>query len=165
MIEIKTKLNADRVTLDRFHNGATFLPNQPAWKISRVYEICSSGVSYEATNMQNVVAMLIWDNVSAIFDNKLKRYVEKIKGSTCGESGCKNPYGVYRYQVNKMPESYGKVVLRNQGVVTRLQVPIIHKEGIVGFIGVHYLVENYDEIDACWICQKVQEISYFLNKD
>jgi hypothetical protein len=46
-----------------------------------------------------------------------------------------------------------------------LQVTIIHKEGIVGFIGVHYLVENYDEIDACWICQKVQEISYFLNKD
>lgn len=165
MVEIKTKLNADRVTIDRFHNGSTFLPNQPAWRISRVYEICSSGVSYEANTIQNIVSMLIWDVVSAIFDTKIKKYCEKLRGLACGESGCKNPFGVYKYSINKMPESYGKMMMRNQGVVTLIQVPIIHREQIIGFVGIHFLDEYNEEIDPCFICQKVQEIAYFLNKE
>lgn len=161
LYEIKALTNADRVTVNRFHNGTTFLPNQPAWKVSRVYEICSSGVSYEANNVQNVMAMLIWDSIGAIFDTKGKtqNYVERYKGDTCNNCRC-----IYKYDVSKMSESYGKVLLRNQGIETFIQIPIYSKDKIIGYIGIDYLDKHDENIDFCVICQKVSEIGFILDR-
>lgn len=165
LVEIKTILNADRVFIDNFHNGTTFLPNKPVWKITRAYEVAASGVSYTTKEMQNILAVSIWDIITPIFDSKQKKYAEKLKGSIC-DGSCKNPFGVYRIQVAKMPESFAKVMLRNAGVETFLIVPIIQNDqNIVGYVGVHFLDANDDIFDGCNLCQKVQEISFFINKE
>lgn len=165
MVEIKTKLDADRVFIDQFHNGSTFVGNAPIWRITRTYECCASGVSYESMNVQGIIAISIWDSLSSIFDIKINSYCKKLEGDVC-EKGCKNPYGVYSYSVDKMPETFSKVMLRNQGVVSYLQVPIISDgKNIIGIVGVHFLDDDEKEIDPCFLCQKVQEISYFLNKE
>lgn len=168
LIELRTKLGADRVFIDQFHNGAVFSNNKPIWKITRTYEICASGVSYESLNMQGVMAITIWDTITAIFDNKMKKYCERLQGTSCDvtANGCRAPFGVYKYNVSRMPECFGKILLRNQGVDHYLQVPIIQQDkNVTGFVGIQYLDECCEEIDPCYICQKVQEISYFLNKE
>lgn len=159
LYEIKTLCDADRVTVNRFHNGTNFLPNKPAWKVSRVYEICSSGVSYEADNVQNIMAMLIWDSINAIFEKNKSDYVEIINGYTC--DNCQH---IYKYDISKMNESYAKILLRNQGIVNYIQVPLRHENNIVGYIGIDYLSEKDVKIDACKICEKVNEISFILNR-
>ena len=164
MVEIKTILDADRVVIDQFHNGTTFTNNKPLWKITRTYEICSNGVSYESLKIQNIMAVLLWDSVSAIFEPKNKPYFEQIKGDKCKQS-CKIQYGVYRYNVDLMPESMGKVLLRNQGIRSFLQIPLVLNQNIVGYVAVHYLDEEFDIEDVCQVCQRVQEIAYFLNKE
>lgn len=164
IVEIKTILNADRVCIDNFHNGINFLPNKPAWKVTRTYEIAASGVSYTTKEMQNILAISIWDMIAPIFDAKQRKYAEKLKGITC-ENSCKMPFGVYRIQVNKMSETLSKIMLRNQGIQTLLIVPLINNENIIGFLSVQFLDEMNDDFNVCEICQKVQEIAYFLNKD
>ncbi len=164
LVEIKTILNADRVFIDNFHNGSNFLPNRPIWRMTRTYEITASGVSYTTKDMQNILAISIWDMISPLFDSKQKKYAEKLKGDSC-ENSCKSPFGVYRIQVNKMSETLSKLMLRNQGVNTILIIPIIQNgENIVGFLGIHFMDENENKFNVCEICQKVQEIEYFLNK-
>jgi hypothetical protein len=163
LVELKTELKADRVYVSQFHNGSVFTNQKPIWKMTRTYEICAQGVSYESQNMQNVMAISIWDSISGIFDNKLKKYCKKLEGLICGE--CKN-YGVYTYRVEKMPESFAKVLLRNQGVGFYIQVPIIENgDHLVGFVGIEFLDKDITIDNPCFICQKVQEIAFFLNKD
>lgn len=164
LTEIKTILGADRVYISQFHNGNFFSTSKPIWKYTRTYEICANGVSYESLNCQNILAITVWDSISAIFDTRLKKYCEKLKGGACFD-GCKNSYGVYKYSIDKMPESFSKVVLRNQGIETYLQIPLVQNDNnIIGFVGIDFLDKNEKEINNCVVCQKVQEISYFLNK-
>jgi hypothetical protein len=163
LVEIKTHLNADRVFISQCHNGNQFTNKKQIWKISRTYEIAAAGVSYESANMQNVMAISVWDMLSGIFDPKLKKYCEKLKGSVCAE--CRNHYGVFKYEVGKMPESFAKVMLRNQGVEVYLQVPVTDEgTNIIGFVGVEFLDNRLNLDNPCYLCQKVSEISYYLNK-
>lgn len=164
MVEIKTILEADRVFLDNFHNGSIFLPNRPIWRFSRSYETVANGVSYTIKDTQNILALTAWDYLAPFFDNKQRKYCYKLKGDTCLD-GCKNLFGIYKFIVDKMPESYLKVILRNQGVESLILLPIIDSENIVGYIGIHFMRDfNEKDINTCVVCQKVQEISYFLNK-
>jgi hypothetical protein len=163
LVELRTTLKADRVFIHQFHNGNFFSNKQPIWKFSRSYEVTAQGVSYESQNNQNVMAISVWDSISGMWDSKLKKYCERLKGTTCGE--CKNPFGIYLYRVDKMPESYSKVVLRNQGVVAYIHGPIVEDgDHLVGILGIEYLDGCGIIDDPCLICQKVQEISFFLNK-
>lgn len=163
MVELKTILEADRVVIDQFHNGSNFTNQKPLWKVTRTYEICSSGVSYESLKIQNVMAVLLWDSITAIFDIKNRVYYEQLNGHLC-PNGCKNPYGIYKYYVDLMPESIGKVLLRNQGIESFLQIPLIYENNVFGYVGIHYLDDIPPIDDVCKICQKSQEIAYFLNR-
>ncbi len=166
LVELKTRLNADRVYINQFHNGSTFSNTKSIWKTSRVYEICASGVSFESRNLQNIMAVSVWESITAIFDKKPKKYYQKLTGLVCGEKGCKQPFGVYLYDVDKMSESFSKVLLRNQGVEMFLQIPLIHEDQhIIGVVGIDFFdLVHGEDVDCCYICQKVQEIAYYLNK-
>lgn len=157
LYEIKALSNGDRVSVNRFHNGTNFLPSEPAWKISRVYEICSNGISYEANKFQNVMAMLVWDSVKAVFESRLPAYVVK--------KFIKNSSSVgYFYTIDLMPDTYSKVTLRSHGVEYFLQFPLIFKEKIVGYLQIDYLTEKDFDIDIDHIYQKVCEIGFFLGR-
>jgi len=158
LIEIKTISLSSRVSINRFHNGTVFLPSQPAWKISRVYEICSDGISYEANKFQNVMAMLIWDSIKAVFESKFPSYIEKIVSK-------ENKYTVFKYDVEKMPESFSKVTMRRHGIKVYIQIPLINKDKVFGYLQIDYLSKKDIDIDLDRIYPKVTEISYFLSKD
>lgn len=158
LIEIKTISLSNRVSINRFHNGTVFLPSQPAWKISRVYEICSDGISYEAQKFQNMMAMLIWDSIKAIFESKFPNYIEKIVSK-------ENKYTVFKYDVEKMPESFSKVTMRRHGIKVYIQIPLINKDKVFGYLQIDYLSKKDIELDIERIYPKITEISYFLSKD
>lgn len=158
LIEIKTISLSNRVSINRFHNGTVFLPSQPAWKISRVYEICSDGISYEAQKFQNVMAMLIWDSIKAIFESKFPNYIEKIVSKT-------NHYTIFKYDVEKMPESFSKVTMRRHGIKVYIQIPLINKDKVFGYLQIDYLSKKDIELDIERIYPKITEISYFLSKE
>ena len=156
LIELKVLTASNRVSVYRFHNGTVFLPSKPAWKISRTYEVCSDGISYEAQHFQNMMAMLVWDSVKAIFENKKSHYVEKLT---------KENINIYKYDVSKMDESYSKVLLRRHGIKQFLQIPLIIKEKVFGYIQIDYVVNKNIDFDMNAVYSKASEISFYLGKD
>lgn len=157
LYEIKALSNGDRISVNRFHNGTTFLPSEPAWKITRVYEICSNGISYEASKFQNIMVMLVWDSVNAIFDTKLPKYVEK-KHITCSS------HSGYFYDIYEMPDTYSKVTLISHGIEYLLQFPLVSKDKIIGYLQIDYLSEKDFNLDIDQIYQNVCEIGCFLGR-
>jgi len=48
--ELRVLIDADRITLLRFHNGQEFLPNNPVWKLTGTSIVRADGVSDETVN-------------------------------------------------------------------------------------------------------------------
>jgi len=165
LLELRIKLDADRVHVSQFSNGSSFTNTKPIWKVSRTYEICDAGVTYEAENYQNIMAISIWPIISSIFGGIDKS--TRVTNNQCEEHGnkCERPLGVYKYIVDDIHDSNIKYSLKECGIKWFLQSPIVDKdENIVGILNIEFMDLSRKEINYCEICQTTQEISYILNK-
>jgi len=165
LLELKVTLEADRVHISQFSNGSSFTNTKPIWKLSRTYEVCDAGVTYEAENYQNIMAITVWPILSSIFVKGEKTL--RVTNNQCEEHGkqCERPLGVYKYIVDDIHDSNVKFALKECGIKWFLQSPIVDKdEIIVGVLNIEFMDLERKQINYCEICQTTQEISYILNK-
>lgn len=165
LIELRVKLNADRVHVSQFSNGSSFTNTKPIWKLSRTYEVCDNGVTYESQNFQNVMAITIWPTLSSLFTDSL--ITKRVTNNICEKHGkkCERPLGVYQYNVEDIHDSNVKFALKEYGIKWFLQSPLLDTNlNVVGVLNIEFMDEQNEEINYCEICQLAQEISYILNK-
>ncbi|MFA5758108.1 MAG: hypothetical protein WC942_01835 [Clostridia bacterium] len=54
LAELKAQTNADRAMVFLFHNGGKYINDSPCVKVSCLVEVCSSGISHECGNLQDI---------------------------------------------------------------------------------------------------------------
>ena len=64
-----------------------------------------------------------------------------------------------------MPESFSKVTMRRHGIKVYIQIPLINKDKVFGYLQIDYLSKKDIELDIERIYPKITEISYFLSKE
>jgi len=165
LIELRIKLDADRVHVSQFSNGNSFTNTKPIWKLSRTYEICDNGITYESPNFQNIMAITVWPILSALFsDNEIAK---RVTNKYCEEHGnkCERPLGVYQYIVEDIHDSNVKFSLKEQGIKWFLQAPLLDiNKNVIGVMNIEFMDLSDKEINYCEICEMAQEISYIINK-
>lgn len=165
LIELRVKLDADRVHISQFSNGSNFTNKKPIWKLSRTYEVCDSGITYESGQYQNVVAITIWSILSELFSDS--GIAKRVTNNSCEEHGnhCERPLGVYKYIVDDIDDSNVKYLLKAEGIQWFLQSPLLDNDkNIIGVMNIEFMDLQRKDINYCEICQLAQEISYILNK-
>jgi hypothetical protein len=121
--ELKIKIGADRVYVDKFHNGGDYFDGTAIKKVSRVYESCKKGVSHENQTYQNVPTTLI-PTVMAMIQESVKDNVPVLKNVDDIEEG---------FLKNHMINASAKITVKYRlNVGTRL----------VGFLGIQFCTDN-----------------------
>jgi len=114
--ELRVLIDADRITLLRFHNGQEFLPNNPVWKLTGTSIVMADGVSDEMINdlLISRIQPLISPLITGLTDENSCRVP-----STCDK--CPNNRQcedtnrrVIGFDVNKMG-GYSKSFLQKRG--------------------------------------------------
>ena len=164
LIELRIKYDADRVHVSLFSNGSSFTNNKPIWKLSRILEVCDNGIQYTSHLYQNIVAITIWPILSGLFSDS--KQAKRVTNNNCETRGnqCQRPLGCYLYDIENIDDSNVKFMLKNDGIQTILQSPIMNGENIVGMLNIEFLDKLEEDVDYCNICETAQEISYILNK-
>jgi len=114
--ELRALIDADRITLLRFHNGLEFLPNNPVWKLTGTSTVRADGVSDETVNdlmvlrVQPLINPLITGEAE---DDSVKKppFCEKCpRGRMCEETNNR----IMGFEVDKM-RGYSKSFLQKRG--------------------------------------------------
>lgn len=141
LISIKAITCADRVYINRFHNGSEFLPSHPVWKMSRSHEVVVPGITYEAEHYQNMLVSLVTDIITPVILGSSDE--PGIKMVDCGEcpsiAQCqKTNHHVVLLNVEEMSESYCKTFLKEQHIVQTLICGLEKGNNVIGFIGLDF---------------------------
>lgn len=173
LIELRVNMDADRVYIHEFHNGETFLSNKPRWKMSRTFEVCREGISYEDRKLQNLDVTLFWDSVKTFFSYNEKELVDGVnvfrKKPLCKLEFCILPRTVFLFDRDRMNPNEGqtKIALETQNVKYALCSPLLnHDNQAIGYIGIDYcnkekfeLVINNPKFSTCYLCRAAAEIA------
>lgn len=117
--ELRTKINADRVYVCKFHNGDYYFDGSAIKKVSRTHESCQNGISHESILFQAIGISLIPDVIKVIYETqKIEKPI--IKNLSEFESG---------FYKNHLSNSAAKVVIKY-----RLEI----NKRIIGYLGVQY---------------------------
>lgn len=114
--ELRALIDADRITLLRFHNGQEFLPNNPVWKLTGTSTVKADGVSDEIINdlMIARVLPLIEPLITGVTDDdacKIPPPCEKCPNNRqCEETNRR----IIGFNVEKM-NGYSKSFLQKRG--------------------------------------------------
>ena len=166
LVELRVLTNADRSYVLRFHNGSEFLPNNPVWKISCTHEMVKSGVTYESSQMQNVLVSRVHNLASAVITGESSYAGIEVKDC----SGCpyqrkcdKDSKHVVVVDVGGMEGSYGKFVLESRNIKTTVKVGMVNSGRVFGIVGLDFCERKLDgeELNeavstACKIAEKIQ---------
>lgn len=173
LIELRVQMDADRAYIFEFHNGETFLSNKPRWKMSKTFEVCRDGISYEYKSLQNLDVTLFWDSLRTLFIQNENELLPGIivfrKKPICKLEFCKLPRTVFLFDRDEMDPNNGqtKIMMETQNVKYQLISPILNNENLpVGYIGIDYcnrdkfekIIEN-PSFSSCYLCRASAEIS------
>lgn len=95
--ELRVLIDADRITLLRFHNGQEFLPNNPVWKLTGTSIVMADGVSDEMIN-----DLLI---------SRIQPLISPLITGTTDDESCKVPSACDRCLNNKQCEETNRRVI------------------------------------------------------
>lgn len=141
LISIKAITGADRVYINRFHNGSEFLPSHPVWKMSRSHEVVVPGITYEAEHYQNMLVSLVTDIITpVILGNSDEPGINMVDCGNCPSlTQCqKTNHHVVLLNVDEMSESYCKAFLKEQHIIQSLICGLEKGGSVIGFLGLDF---------------------------
>jgi len=137
LVELRTKLNADRAYIILFHNGQVFSNKNPVWRASCTQESCKAGISHQIEDQQNMLASSVWDCLAPLFDHQCSEGCTAIKDKDHPD------HYIFKFDVNEMADSFTKCALISGGVKTTFETSVHdQKKEIVGLVAVNYCVED-----------------------
>lgn len=174
LLELRVKMNADRVAIFLFHNGQYFNPNiinNSIWKFTCAYESCKAGVSYESSKMNNLLLTNYITLIESLW-NKLTDGIERYDCKNCLADCDKEKNIITIVDYATLPHGNTKSWLESQGIQKLILSPIIINSDYVGFVGASY-ASNFtyggQAIDATGpggiktICEYANTIGYQLS--
>lgn len=182
-VELATLLKltpASRAFLLRFHNGTSFYPSNPIWKLTCTSELVSSGVNYWRGEALHETHVTRWQEIVApvIDDLMLRQHLDwtgierqgQCAGLECSQ-GCDRI--TILFDVAHMPEGYVRSQLQKHGVATLLCTGLYAAHGqAVGIVGLDFFQSPGEvrktlpdtRIKLCETTRRLQDI-LFINKD
>ena len=160
IVEMRALVDADRGYVIQFHNGHEFLLSNPVWKLTNTHEVVRPGITYEASNIQSVLASRVSELIEPILlgDFSGDGVFHGSKCETCKfasrcDSGKK---WVAVVQVDELPAGFSKFFLENQNIKTVIECGMANKHGAFGLVGVDFCGQPItDEKQLAEICQRV----------
>lgn len=171
LVELRALTDADRAYVIQFHNGHEFLLSNPVWKLTCTHEVVRSGVTYEASNIQNLLVSRVTEIIGPI-----------IAGDFSGDGisinpACSNCHYQPKcratrkfcssVQVPKLSVGFSKFFLENQNIRTIVQCGMSSKHGAFGLVGVDYCGRSVEdaahlaEISEC-VCRIAERVQHSL---
>ena len=130
LVELRTKLEADRSYVVLFHNGQVFSNKNPVWRTSCTQESCKAGVSHLIEKHQNILASLVWDTLAPLFDGKCSMGIIPFEIEK---------HLILHIEAENLDDSFTKNSMVAGGIKTKFMVALHdQKHEIVGFLGIDY---------------------------
>lgn len=126
LTSLRVRTGADKARIGHFHNGGKFLDGTPMKKFSITHESCERGVSYDGSNLQNILVTMFWDLIEVMREDKPKIFL-----------------------TDEMTDGYFRSYLKSNGVVAYSILPIMKQDLYIGFIELEWLdVEKLPKSDT-----------------
>ena len=122
--ELRMTYNSSRAFLYMFHNGGSFYDGNSMKKASCIYESVKSGISFEASNSQNIPVSIIQQEVELVLQ----------------------PTPVLT-MTSELKDSFTKHYLERRNVVAVSLCPLKKDMQIVGFVGLHFCNGDIEGLD------------------
>jgi hypothetical protein len=162
IMELRVRINADRVAIFQFHNGQYFSSGNPIWRVSCTHETCGPGVAYRANEQRAIIASNILDLIMPLWGHKIEG-VHQIDCTHC--LICQKV--VWECRTEELPAGPSKAILQAQGVDYSLRTVLTG--GADYPIG--YLVITCDRMpedlpyDVKPMCDAAEILNYLLSQN
>jgi hypothetical protein len=172
LIELRMKVEADRVHIIQFHNGDKFIAGNPIWKMTCTHETCREGVSFEAKNIHAMpVSQLtcelswLWDRVWNNAGPMTPAGIVRVKcAANC--KPCPQELKVILINTESLPPSFFRTTLEARGTRFGMSSPVVVGDMIVGYIAVDYTSGALDmdrvKAKAHEVCETAKRVAYYL---
>jgi hypothetical protein len=169
LVALRAVTEADRVYVERFHNGTEFLPSHPAWKTSRTHEVVRKGVTYESGNRQNLLVSLIPHLIDPILTGGSTAVGVRVP--ECNDCLSKmrciaENKRVVIVQVEDMENSYCKYHLESQNIKTMIYCGTAYNGNVCGMVGADFCGKRLSDMEALIVAKKIcavtEKIHYSL---
>jgi len=135
---LRVRTGADKARIGHFHNGGKFLDGTPMKKFSMTHESCERGVSYDGSNLQNILVTMFWDLVEVMRRDKPTISLTE-----------------------EMNDGYFRSYLKSNGIVAYAILPIMKQDLYIGFVELEWLdVEKLPKSDTLFENIFVQSKDY-----
>jgi len=171
IVEMRALTDSDRAYVVQFHNGHEFLLSNPVWMLTNTHEVVRPGVTYEASNVQNIlvsrVAELIEPVISGDFDGP-GIHLSPLCSHCPFLTRCKKDRKFLSVvQVDELPVGFSRYFLENQNVKTIVQCGMSNKHGAFGFVGVDFCGKAITDPAAisdisAHVCQSAEIVQHAL---
>lgn len=168
--ELRALIEADRITLLRFHNGQEFLPNNPVWKLTGTSAVKADGVSDEMIDSLLIsrVQPIIEPLITGETDNdavKIPPVCEKcVNSHTCEGTN----HRIITFDVEKM-NGFSQSFLQKRGTTVACLATLLNSaDQVFGVLFVEYgdtgkinLDKNVKIIQT--ICRTSSKLRFLFN--
>jgi len=170
LLSIATRFNADMVHIIQFHNGQTFVSEQPIWKCSCTNEYVKPGIAPKMNSLENVQINMFMNVLQCLWGHPIEG-IKHIMHNDCPRfKTCENAYkGLYEIDVENLPNCYFKSVNLLNGCRRIFLVPmVLNNNFIVGYLAIYFIgdVKKYvtDSNDFGQLCNDISTLQYAIAK-
>lgn len=136
--ELRSRLNADRAYVSRFHNGDHFIDDRELLKKTRTHESVRDGLIYQGEEYKGILVSTVIDEINLTT----------------------SPGSSY-FKVKDLPHGKFKWLCLKGGVKAGARCALVKDKKIIGFVGVDFgHEEEVCEIDL--VCEYAARIQDFL---
>jgi len=117
--ELRALIQADRISIIKFHNGSEFLPNNPIWKITSDNQVKADGISYEdiegvlVSRIQSIIEPIITGEVDGNGASFPSPCLDCENSTLCRECNMR----IIRFDCEGM-NGYSKMFIQKRGTKT-----------------------------------------------
>ena len=165
LVELRTKLDADRTYIHQFKNGDHFSAKNPVWRVFRTYEKCREGVIYQSSTIKGENASTIFEIIEPTLIGVSKSAGVIVMNCLECDQPCKKRNTVI-YDIDDMPHTASRQMMLNHTVKISVQVNIIVKNNTVGILGMDFCDELSKTLihDSEWIKKCCKTINAYADK-
>lgn len=165
LIELRTKLDSSRVLLIQYHNGQSFLPNTPIWRMSCMAETCAPGTSDSLKHIQNIPVAQWIGEIHEFMEKNIVYSTKDCPLELC--QGEDREQCVRYYSVRHLPEGPWKTSLLLRGVQGIGRVSVITQGQVIGVLEANwmsdqYMAETVVPEGLCEMCQYAVNIGHLI---
>jgi len=168
LINICNRFKADSVHVIQFHNGQTFVSDQPIWKYSCSHEYVKPGIAPSIDSIQNIQINTIMNVVQCLWNAEVSGVVPVTCDSCKQFKTCNNKYkGLHVVSIEELPNcSYKSNSLLN-GCRKKILAPMILNNAIVGYISIIFIGDPNKHVmedgDPQYLCNEISTLQYVIS--